>query len=112
MLLYYTIHYVLILFALIISDREEPLCYPGQVTLFDEYEYEYNGDPDFPLVTGYPAVCINNTFVPFCDTAGGGLFEARTACAFATNFTCKSCLSVHYCIIMTFVNVTFIEKYT
>ena len=70
-------------------NSDIPFCYPGEFALLDEFNYTYDGNPDFELITGYPALCVNNTFVPICDTAGGGLLEARIGCDVSTNFTCE-----------------------
>ena len=72
-----------------VNHADIPFCYPGQIELLDKYNYTYDGNPDLQLITGYPALCINDTFVPVCDTAGVGLLEARIGCVVSTNFTCE-----------------------
>lgn len=65
------------------------VCYDGDLILTEEFEFNYTGDPDLPFVTGYPAICENNEYVPFCDTGDLTVNEARYACASSTPYSCE-----------------------
>ncbi len=65
-------------------------CYTGQVTLLNSNSYTYNNNSNFTVVTGYPAVCMDDEFIPICDTAKPGPTETRIGCIFTTNYTSKS----------------------
>ena len=81
------IYYILICFSYFHSIiLEPPLCIPGQITLLD-LNSTYQPNSSFYII-GYPALCINNSYVPICNSADLSIVEARVTCAYSTEYEC------------------------
>ena len=62
------------------------ICYPGEVRLANSMNETFDDDSEY--ISGYPVICIDNEFVPLCNSTRLGPREIIYICAVSTNFTC------------------------
>ena len=49
------------------SFTANQICYPEEVRLANSVNHTYDDDSEYMYISGYPVICADNEFVPFCN---------------------------------------------
>ena len=85
----------MIITFLSLSFTAYEICYSGQIRLGNSVNHTYDNDSEY--ISGYPVICVDNEFVPFCNNTRFSPRDISYICASSSSITCELVFVYHSC---------------